>query len=98
MGKRFSSKKKAISAVMSVMLVATAFNPGGCFLKVDEATMQQLLGLIGDMSTRGEFDVNGSWGGEPVGPGGEEGGGDCDGAWKDCGDNNEDMEDDFDDD
>ncbi len=40
MGKRFSRKKKALSAVMSVMLVATAFNPGGCFLKIDDATMQ----------------------------------------------------------
>ena len=97
MRKRFSSKKKAISAVMSVMLVATAFNPGGCFLKVDEATMQQLLGLIGDMSTRGEFDVNGSWGGEPIGPGGpggEEGGGECHGSWEVCDGNSEEVGDD----
>ncbi len=94
MGKRFSSKKKALSAVMSVMLVATAFNPGGCFLKVDEATMQQLLGLIGDMSTRGEFDVNGSWGGEPIGPGGKEGDGECYGSWEVCDGNSEEVEDD----
>lgn len=61
MSRRFSRKRKAVSAVVSALLVATTFSPGGCMVKVDESTLQDLFGLVQSVNTQGEFGFNGSW-------------------------------------
>jgi hypothetical protein len=74
MVRRSLKKRKVLAAFMSVAFVSTAFTPPGCTFRVDEDTLQQLIGLMGSVQSEGEFGVNGSWASQPDGqePGVEE--------------------------
>ncbi len=63
MVRRSLKKRKALAALMSVAFFSTAFVPPGCSFRVDENTLQQLMGLIGSLETEGEF--SGSWESSP---------------------------------
>ncbi len=63
MVKRSLKKRKVLAAFMSVAFFSTAFVPPGCTFRVDEDTLQQLIGLMGSLETQGEF--SGSWQSSP---------------------------------
>jgi hypothetical protein len=65
MVRRSLKKRKVLAAFMSVAFVSTAFTPPGCTFRVDEDTLQQLIGLMGSLETQGEF--SGSWQSSPDG-------------------------------
>jgi len=66
MVKRLLKKRKVLAGFMSVAFFSTAFVPPGCSFRMDENTLQQLMGLIGSLETQGEF--SGSWESSPGEP------------------------------
>ena len=78
MAKLFA-RKKIVACAMAGMLAATAFNPTGCTINIDEQFLQNVLDQVASVDWEFGFYPGGHDGfGPPPCPGD-----DCDGEWED---------------
>jgi hypothetical protein len=64
MGKGHAMKRKIVGAVISAALMATAFQPGGCTLTVDQDTVNQVMDWLDNLDTSSGGSTNPA----PIGP------------------------------
>jgi hypothetical protein len=58
MWKACAMKRKIFGAMISAALVATAFNPAGCTVTVDQNTMNQVVDWLNTLDTSGSGMMN----------------------------------------